>query len=90
MPVIPTCQPDGPKIRGLIRERGYSVSGFARKIGRPQSARSMRNICTGRTRISVEFLRQVARGLGVRPGEISDWKGDDNVSEPETPDRLSA
>ena len=50
----------------------------------------MRNICTGRTRISVEFLRQVARGLGVRPGEISDWKGDDNVSEPETPDRLSA
>ena len=55
------CRPDGPKIRALIYERGYSVAGFARKIGRRKSERNIRY------------------ALRVKPGDISDWKNDDDI-----------
>ncbi len=84
MPVKPMCQPDGPVIRELIRKRGYTMSGFARKIGRPQSAATMWNICGGHTAVSVEFIRQIARGLRVKVSAISDWDGDDIESDAET------
>lgn len=90
MPAIPSCRPDGPKIRALINGRGYSMAGFARKIGRPQSSGTIRNICAGYDeRCSVTIIRQIAQGLStrtkpVRPGDISDWTADDDTwGEPE-------
>jgi transcriptional regulator with XRE-family HTH domain len=78
MPNIPICHPDGPRIRQLIRARGYTQAGFARKIGRPTASASMWNICSGATkRVSLDLIRQIATGLRVRPGDISDWTGDD-------------
>jgi hypothetical protein len=79
MPPIPTCQPDGPKIGALIKARGYNVPEFARKIGRPQSGNSLWNIISARRRCSIAQIRQIARGLRVKPGDISDWKGDDDI-----------
>lgn len=70
------CQPDGPKIRDLIGQRGYSVAGFARHIGRKRSERNLRNALAGK-RVGIDLIRPVARGLRVKPGDISDWKGDD-------------
>jgi hypothetical protein len=72
----PMCQPDGPKIRELIRERGDSVAGFARHIGRRRSERNLRNALAGK-RVGIDLIRPVAAGLRVKPGDISDWKGDD-------------
>ena len=77
MSFVPMCHPDGELIRKLIYQRGHTMAGFARKIGRPQSAGSIRNICSGRTDVSVEFMRQIARGLRVKVSAISDWTGDD-------------
>ena len=73
------CKPDAALIRELIHKRGYTMAAFARKIHRPQSAGSIRNICAGRTDCSVEFLRQIARGLRVKPSYISDWTEDDEI-----------
>ena len=70
------CQPDGPKIRELIGQRGYSVAGFARHIGRKRSERNLRNALASK-RVGIDLIRPVARGLHVKPGDISDWKGDD-------------
>ena len=81
------CQPDGPLIRELIEQRGYSVAGFARMIrrlpaaraaGRPPAVRSIWRAIAGHP-IRVEYIRPVARGLRVKPGEISDWDGDDDI-----------
>jgi hypothetical protein len=72
----PMCQPDGPLIKDLIRQRGYSVAGFARHIGRKRSERNLRNALAGK-RVGIDLIRPVARGLRVKPGDISDWKGDD-------------
>ena len=61
MPPRPTCKPDGKEIRALIRERGYSVPAFARKIGRPGSAGYINNINSGLVdRVSVDYLRMIA------------------------------
>jgi IS30 family transposase len=83
MPPVPTAKPDGPKIHALIRERGYSVTDFARRLARhPQSIW----VITGRTDrpvASKKFIRQIARELGVRPSEISDMEDDDDAQEPE-------
>jgi hypothetical protein len=93
MPNVPTAIPDGPKIHALIRERGYSVTGFARRLARhPQS---IWNITGYEPPTSIAFLRQIARELGVRLSDISDaaddrpettnprrWVAED-VSEPE-------
>ena len=83
MPPLPTAQPDGPEIRRLIRERGYSVTDFARRIGRhPQSIW----VITGRSDrpvASKRFICQIARELGVRPSEISDMD-DDSENDAET------
>jgi plasmid maintenance system antidote protein VapI len=75
MPNVPTAIPDGPKIRELIRERGYSVTGFARRLGRHPQA--IWNITGYEPPTSEKFIRQIARELGVRPSDISD------MSEPE-------
>ena len=82
MPPVPIAQPDGPEIRRLIRARGYSVTDFARRLGRhPQSIW----VITGRAdrpAASTRFIRQLARELGVKPSDISDMP-DDTGSEPE-------
>ena len=80
MPLVPTARPDGPKIRELIRERGYSVTDFARRLARhPQSIWTI----TGQEPpTSKKFIRQIARELGVKPSDISDMP-DEDVSDPE-------
>jgi DNA-binding XRE family transcriptional regulator len=78
MPPVPTAKPDGAKIGELIRERGYTVTDFARKIGRHRQA--IWNITGYAPDTSITFLRQIARELGVSLSDISD-AGDD---EPET------
>ena len=90
MPLVPTTMPDRPKIKALIWERGYTISEFARKIGRkPHSVWAITGASPRPT--SITFIRQIARGLNVKPSDISDWDGDDDIeSEPETPGRLSA
>jgi hypothetical protein len=82
MPPVPTAQPDGEKIRALIKQRDsepYAVERFARRIAR--HPHSIWNLIQGRT-AGTAFLRQVARELGVKPGDISDMP-DEDVSEPE-------
>lgn len=87
MPVKPMCQPDGPEIKRRIFARGYTMAGFARKIRRPQSVDTMRNVCLEKAPpTSVEFIRQIAAGLStprrpVKPSDISDWTGDDDLYE---------
>jgi hypothetical protein len=78
MPIKPMCQPDGPKIHELIKTRGYHVVGFARYIGRPKSVRSIWRAIAGYP-TAIDLIRPVARGLRVKPGEISDWTGDDDI-----------
>lgn len=83
------CRPDGPLIHELIGKRGYSVSGFGRFMrrssvvraeGKPPADRTVWRIIAGKP-ISIEYLRPLARGLRVKPGDISDWKGDDDIWE---------
>ena len=78
MPAVPTATPDRDKIRALIWERGYSQADFARKIGRP--ARTIYYILNDKPPppASVPLIRQIARGLKVKPSDISDWAGDDD------------
>jgi hypothetical protein len=89
MPVKPMCQPRGPVIRELIRNRGYTIAGFSRKINHPQSVDTIRNICLAKSqRCSVEFIRKIAKGLStprrpVKPSDISDWTGDDDLYDDE-------
>ena len=78
MPIKPMCQPDGPKIRKLIEERGYHVAGFTRMIGRSRSIRGVWRAIAGEP-TAIDLIRPIARGLRVRPGDISDWKGDDDI-----------
>lgn len=89
-------QPDGPKIRELIRRRGYSVAGFrnmisrspeTRAVGRPPSVSSIKRAISG-TPISTESILVIARGLRVRPGDISDM-ADEDASELE-PEALAS
>ncbi len=75
MAKVPGCQPDGPAIRKLIWDRGVSVPEFARGIGR--NSRTIWGILANGDRASITSIRQIARGLRVKPGDISDWKGDD-------------
>jgi transcriptional regulator with XRE-family HTH domain len=84
MPPVPTALPDTEKIRALIWERGYSQAEFARRIGRP--ARSLYSVINDKPfrPTSIAFIRQIARGLGVKPSVISDWTGDDIESGAET------
>lgn len=89
MAPVPAAQPDVAKIRELIWARGHSQAAFARMIGRPP--RSLYSILNDKPppKASVTFLRQIARGLSVKPGDISDWTGDDGI-EPEPETALSA
>jgi transcriptional regulator with XRE-family HTH domain len=95
MPDIPTALPDGPRIRALIRERGYSIKGVARKIGCKPS--SIYGITGRKVQLprGVEFLGQLAHVLStpartVRVSDISDWAGDDDTgSEPEPKARVA-
>jgi hypothetical protein len=84
MPDIPTALPDGPKIRALIWDRGYSIKGVARKIGCPPS--SIYSITGRKAQLprGVELLGQIARVLStpeerVKVSDISDWAGDDDI-----------
>ncbi len=80
MPPVPTAIPDGDKIRRLIRERGYTVTGFAENLYRHRE--SIWTICGPRKPpTSLRFLRQIARELGVKPSDISDMEDD----EPDAP-----
>ena len=91
MALVPTALPDPEKIRALIWERGHSQAGFARMIGRPP--RSLYGLLNDQPvrAASVAFIRQIARGLRVKPSDISDWTGDDDTgSSPETAGALSA
>jgi transcriptional regulator with XRE-family HTH domain len=91
MSIVPTAQPDPAKIRAFIWDRGHSQADFARKIGRP--ARTLYALLNDKPvrPASVALIRQIARGLNVKPSEISDWTGDDDDwNQPETPGRLSA
>ena len=89
MPDIPTALPDGPRIRELIRERGYSIKGVARKVGCKPS--SIYGITGRKVQLprGVEFLGQLASALStpktvVKVSDISDWTGDDDIeNEPE-------
>lgn len=93
MPDTPTALPDRAKVRALIRERGFSITGAARRIGRP---RATLYAITGRTvpkPTGVEILADLAALLStpkhrVRVSDISDWAGDDE-SEPE-PEALAS
>ena len=89
MPDIPTALPDRVKVRALIRERGFSIGGIARRIGRPPNTIYA---ITGRTvpkPTGVEILADLAAELStpkhrVKVSDISDWAGDDGTgSEPE-------
>jgi hypothetical protein len=80
MPLVPTAKPDGPRIRELIRDRGYSVTDFARRLARHPQA--IWNITGYEPPTSEKFIRQIARELGVRPSDISDMT-DEDVSDPE-------
>lgn len=75
MPLVPTARPDGPEIRRLIRERGYTVKRFGQKIGRNPG--SIVNLTCQDRRVSVVFIRQIATALAVRPSQISDMADDD-------------
>lgn len=87
MPDIPTALPDKAKVRALIWQRGYTIEGVARQMGRPTS--TMYAI-TGRRKpkpTGLKILRQLADVLStpsrpVRVSDISDWTGDDD-SKPE-------
>lgn len=85
MPSIPMCQPDGPRIRELLAARGYSVAEFARMIGR-RHERTIWNAIADKP-VGVRYIRLIARGLRVKPGEISDWTADDDIwdAEPKVP-----
>jgi len=93
---VPSALPSGKKIRALIWNRGYTISGVARQIGCPPA--SLYAI-TGRKvqdRRSVGFLRRLALFLStpddpVRVSDISDWAGYDGWDdEPGDDGRLSA
>jgi transcriptional regulator with XRE-family HTH domain len=77
---VPACQPDGPKIRALIWERGCSVAEFARSIDR--NKQTIWGILANGDRASIKSIKQIARELGVNPADISDMT-DEDVSEPE-------
>jgi transcriptional regulator with XRE-family HTH domain len=82
MPDVPTAIPDKVLIRALIRARGYSVTDFARRIGR--SPASIWAITGAQPRpTSLTLLRQIAGGLStsrrpVKLSDISDWAGEDD------------
>ena len=88
----PTALPYKTKIRALIWERGYTVEGVARKMGRP---RATLYAITGRTTpkpTGVKILRELAAVLStprnrIKVSDISDWPGDD---EPEAAAALDA
>jgi DNA-binding XRE family transcriptional regulator len=86
MALVPAAQPDPAKIRALIWNRGTSQADFARAIGRPP--RTLYSILndTPTPRASITLLRQIAMGLStphrrVRPSDISDWAGDDDIDD---------
>lgn len=79
MAPVPTATPDGQKIRQLIWERGYSIADFARLINQRPAAQTLYNVVSKNQRISVAYVRNIARGLGVQPSDISDWTGDDDI-----------
>jgi hypothetical protein len=75
MPPVQTAKPDGAKIRELVEAQYGGVTHFARAISRPRQ--SIWNIVGYEPQTGLVFLGQIARGLGVRVSDISDWTGPD-------------
>ena len=95
MSSVPTAQPDVRKIRALIWERGHTQADFARKIGRP--ARTLYSLLNDKPprAATVTLIRQIARGLStpkrpVKPSDISDWTGDDDLYEDDAETKIPA
>lgn len=71
MPAVPAVTPDGAKIRKLIRDGGWSIPGFTRRLKNPKRGpRTIYNVVNNNQRVSVELGRQIARALGVPFEEI--------------------
>jgi len=70
----PTARPDGRKIRQLIWDTGYPLTEFARRTGIPRQ--TIWNICATSRPTGIRLLKDIARGLGVRTIDISDWEDD--------------
>jgi transcriptional regulator with XRE-family HTH domain len=76
MPQVPTVRPDGTAVRRIRKERGYTVTDFARKLGRHRQ--SIWNI-EGPAEIFVSevFMRQIATALKVDVSELIKQDDDD-------------
>jgi DNA-binding XRE family transcriptional regulator len=89
----PGLPPDGPKIRQLRIGRGITVTDLARQIGRHKD--TIWGVEGEKKRPMSDVLAsQLARALStpdepVTVEDITD-RDDEDESEPETPDRLSA
>jgi DNA-binding XRE family transcriptional regulator len=85
----PGYQPHGEEIRRLrVRVHGLKRAELAVKVG--YSTDSIKSAELGNP-ISELLASRIARALGVEVEDIATPPGDDeDVSEPETPDRISA
>jgi transcriptional regulator with XRE-family HTH domain len=73
MPLVLTAAPDYPEIRRLIKAHGWTMTRFARMLGR--APKSVYNI-KYKDVISTAFICQIATALGVKPSQISDMEDD--------------
>jgi transcriptional regulator with XRE-family HTH domain len=86
----PGLTPDGPKIKRLRVDLGLTAAQLAPRVGL-RHAKSLMAVESANRPISDVTASRLAKALGVRMRDITDWDGDDeDVSEPETPDRISA
>ena len=84
----PGLRTDGQKIRRLRVERCLTKAELAAQLGLNEE--SIRRAERGGPLGEITASR-LARALGVKMrGICPDWDGDEDVSEPETPDRISA
>ena len=70
MPRVPAAEPDGEKIRQLIKDRGYiSIAQFARSRRRWEPS-TIYHLCYGTQRGSMKLIGELAEVLGVAPEEL--------------------
>jgi transcriptional regulator with XRE-family HTH domain len=63
--------PDGPRIREIRKQRGYTPTEFARKIRRHRQTIWDIEGRTGGQAVSVVLINQIANALGVEVREIT-------------------
>jgi hypothetical protein len=85
MAKIPAATPDGPKIRKLIWDSGYSIPRFAGMLRPRSSAEKIRKIVYANERTSIDLLRRIAVAVGLED-ETSLIRHDDAESAPGTAD----